>query len=64
MEVTGWKTGFGGCVKWPLRMLVYQKTEGFLILFHYTRVKDKGLNIIIIDILIYYAWLEKYIQAS
>ena len=39
VEATGWWTGFGGCVIWPLRVVLSQKTKSAMIVPMY---KGKG----------------------
>ena len=39
---------FEGCVVWYFRMVLCRKTGDLLWLFHCTRVKEKGWNVVVI----------------
>ena len=62
--MTGCWTGFGGYVICHLSEFLCMKTEGLVWLFHCTSVKEKGLNVVIIEVLARLAWLEKYMHES
>ena len=49
MQSVGGFHRFGDCVAWPLRVVLCRKTGGILRLFHYTVVKEGGVNVVIIE---------------
>ena len=52
MKVTGWWIGWRLCnIAFEISVLL--KTEGLLSLFHCTRVKERGSNVEIIEVLAY-----------
>ena len=44
-------TGFGGYVIWTLRVMLFLKTGCLLLLFYHTRVKEREINVRIIEVL-------------